>query len=77
MRLAGTAAVTLSLVLPALAESGTGEGTGTAAPVYEYAAPIAPDGLRAKGNTAPGERQVPTPAPSGCPFRDGKLELIV
>lgn len=25
---------------------------------------------------APKEQQAPRPAPNGCPFRDGKLELI-
>ncbi len=75
MRLAGTAAATLCLVAPALAWD---EASGTGAvPVVELAAPVGSEGLQAKDDPAPGERQAPRPAPSGCPFRDGKLELIV
>jgi hypothetical protein len=48
------------------------------APSLESAAPLVAEtpAKGAKGEPAPEERQAPPPAPSGCPFRDGKLELI-
>jgi hypothetical protein len=72
MRLAGTIAATLSLALPALAQ-----GAGNA-PAFKYVAPLTTQGqsMGAK-NPAPGEQQTPPPAPDGCPFRDGKLQLLV
>ncbi len=77
--LAGIAAVVLSLAVPALAADGATGQASEAAPAYENAAPLADegDGTRALGKTAPAEQQVTPPAPSDCPFRDGKLELIV
>ncbi len=79
MRLAGTLAATLCLAWPALAQSGTDDAHGAAGvlPTFEYAVPGATETLPAKDGAEPGQQQVPTPAPSGCPFRDGKLELIV
>ncbi len=80
MVLAGTVAATLGLAIPALAQGAAGGTSGAAAmPTYEYAAPLAPErrDLRADGDTAPSEQSTPPPAPSGCPFRNGKLELIV
>jgi hypothetical protein len=50
----------LSLAFPALAQDGAGDAPAKGA----------------KGEPAPQEQQAPPPAPSGCPFRDGKLELI-
>jgi len=75
MHLAGTAAATLCLVAPALAQDEV-PGFGPA-PGYDFAAPAGSEGLSAKDDPVPSERQLPRPAPSGCPFRDGKLELIV
>ena len=78
MRLAGTVAATLCLISPALAQGGSGDASGGAVvlPTFEYAVPTATQTLPAKNDVAPSEQKVPTPAPSGCPFRDGKLELI-
>jgi hypothetical protein len=78
MRLAGTIATTLCLICPALAQGGSGGASGGAVvlPTFEYAVPPATQTLPAKNDAAPAEQKVPTPAPSGCPFRDGKLELI-
>ena len=78
MRLAGTIAATLCLICPALAQGGSGGTSGGAVvlPTFEYAVPTATQTLPAKNDAAPAEQKVPTPAPSGCPFRDGKLELI-
>jgi hypothetical protein len=75
MHLAGTAAAMLCLVAPALAQDEV-PGVGLA-PAYDFAVPAGSESLNAKDDPVPGERQVPRPAPSGCPFRDGKLELIV
>jgi hypothetical protein len=80
MRLAGTVAVAVSLAVPALAgDAASKSGLPLA---FERAAPSAgknlraqPD-LRAKDAPAPSESRTPPP-PSGCPFRDGELELIV
>jgi hypothetical protein len=79
MVLAGTAAATLGLAIPDLAQGAAGATSGAAAmPTYEYSAPLTERrDLRADGDTAPSEQSTPPPAPSGCPFRDGKLELIV
>ncbi len=80
MPLAGTIVITLSLALPALAAQETAR-PATAALSHERAAPLKPQrpatrpALRA--DSAPAEQQPPPPAPSGCPFRDGKLELMV
>jgi len=65
----------LSLTLPALAGA-VAETQSTGARSFRYAAPLAaePPGKRAK-DAAPDEKQ--TPPPSGCPFRNGKLELMV
>jgi hypothetical protein len=46
------------------------------APAHEYAAPSGSERLRAN-ERAPSIRQAPKPAPGGCPYRDGTLELIV
>jgi hypothetical protein len=68
------------LVWPALAAGRADEALGgvQAAP-FEYAALLNAESpaKRAKDAPAPGERQAPPPVPSGCPFRDGKLDLIV
>ena len=77
--LAATLCAALSLALPALAQDGAGDRPdGAFAPSLESAAPLVAEtpAKRAKGEPAPEERQAPPPAPSGCPFRDGKLELI-
>jgi len=67
--LAAATVASLSLALPALAEGGS---------PLKYAAPLNAESpsKRAKDEPAPSER-APAPVPSGCPFRDGKLELIV
>jgi len=87
MRLAGTVAASLCLVCPALGQGGLGQGgvgdlydgAVIVLPSYEYLVPAASQGglFAAKDDPAPGEQQTPQPAPSGCPFRDGKLELMV
>jgi hypothetical protein len=77
--LAGVAA-SLSLAGPAIAEVGAGDAlSGAQAAPFEYAAPLDAESpsKRAKRDPAPSERQAPPPVPSGCPFRDGKLDLIV
>jgi hypothetical protein len=61
MRLAGTIALALSSSMPAIAASEPG-AAGARAEL-------------ADNEPAPGQQQ--PPPPSGCPFRDGKLELIV
>jgi hypothetical protein len=61
MRLAGTIALALSLSLPVLAASQSDAAASRA--------------VLADNEAAPGQQQ--PPPPSGCPFRDGKLELIV
>jgi hypothetical protein len=69
----------VSLAWPALAAGGAGDALGGAqAAPFKYAAPLAAESpsKRAKDAPAPGERQAP-PVPRGCPFRDGKLDLIV
>jgi hypothetical protein len=87
MLLTGTAAATLCLAGAALGQGGTGpdamgapyDRAAIALPANEHVVPTASqDGtLAAKDDPAPGEQQTPPPPPSGCPFRDGKLELIV
>ncbi len=73
LALSGTAVAALCLAWPALAQGGTEDGRrAVVLPTYDYAVP----GVRAKDEAGSGE-QTPAPAPSGCPFRDGKLELIV
>jgi hypothetical protein len=74
----GTVAATLCLAWPALAQSGAEHGA-VLLPAYDYVVPdeSSSDTLQAKDETGSGEQQAPAPAPSGCPFRDGKLELIV
>ncbi len=67
MLLAGTVAATLSLAMPALAD-GTSGSVATSAKSHS---------LRTQSESVPGEQQPPPPAPNGCPFRDGKLELMV
>ena len=60
----------LGLASSALAQAGPAAGSA--------GAPAAPQPSGAESETAPpapGERQ--RTVPSGCPFRDGKLELIV
>jgi len=78
MALFGTVAATMGLAWPALAQSGA-EHDAVLLPIYDYAVPgpSSSDTLQAKDETGSGEQQAPAPAPSGCPFRDGKLELIV
>jgi hypothetical protein len=79
MCLAGTAAMTLALALPALAQDAGFAAYGNMLIfTYEHVAPSAAgETLRAEGGKpASGEQKAPPPAPSGCPFRDGKLELI-
>jgi hypothetical protein len=75
--LAGAAVASLSLALPALAEEGAGDSFGRAP--FKYAAPLNAESpsKRAKDESAPSKRQAPPPLPSGCPFHDGKLDLIV
>jgi hypothetical protein len=70
----------MSLIGPAVAgntasRSGPGQTFEGAAPSAGKGAQTQP-GLRAKDAPAPSESQAPPP-PSGCPFRDGELELIV
>jgi len=78
---AGTLAAILSLALPAAAQGAFGEdaaGSPPARPQLQYAAPLSPEppAKRAREDVAPKEQQQPE-APSGCPFRNQKLELIV
>ncbi len=69
--LAAASAVAIAVV-PARADD------GVSAPAPRHAAPLAAGtpGKGAKDEPAPQERPAP-PAPNGCPFRDGKLDLIV
>jgi hypothetical protein len=78
MCLAGTAAMTLALAFPALAQDAGFSAYGNMLIfTYEHAPPSAAHRtLRANDNPASGEQKAPPPAPNGCPFRDGKLELI-
>ena len=73
MGLVGTVAATVCLAGPVLAEDGTGGGA-LLLPTFEYAVPGT---FRAKDEAGSSEQKVPRPVPSGCPFNDGKLELIV
>jgi hypothetical protein len=70
--LAGAAAA-LCLAAPVLAEE---DG---AAPAIEYAAPVTPKAPAESGKdeaeVTPSKRRMPSP--SGCPFRQGDLDLIV
>jgi hypothetical protein len=78
--LAAATVASLSLALPALAEGGAGDTLRRAqASPFKYAAPLNAESpsKAAKDEPAPSERQSPAPAPSGCPFRNNKLELIV
>lgn len=73
---AGTAALTLVLAFPALAQDAGFSAYGNML-IFTYER--SPDGDRTLGandNPASGEQKSPPPAPNGCPFRDGKLELI-
>jgi hypothetical protein len=76
MGLAGTVAAMVCLTGPVLAQGGTDEGFGGAVllPTFGYAVPGT---FGAKDEAGSGEQKVPRPAPSGCPFNDSKLELIV
>lgn len=69
--LCGALVASLGLALPALANDDAG-----GSPSFDRAAPRSETpSERAKDESAPAdERQ--TPVPSGCPFLDGKLELI-
>lgn len=75
----GLLAAVAALTVPGLAAAGGGRVQGGAAPTLKYAAPLMAEteGKRAKGEAVPSEQKAPPPAPSGCPLRDGKLELIV
>jgi hypothetical protein len=78
--LAAAAVASLGLALPVLAEGGAGDAFGRAqASPFKYVAPLNAEspGKRAKDESMPSERQAPAPVPSGCPFRNGKLELVV
>jgi hypothetical protein len=78
MSIAGTVAAAVCLAGPALGESIAAPSfTIIVLPTYDYLVPTASQGgtFDAKDDPAP-DQQAPPP-PSGCPFRDGKLELIV
>jgi hypothetical protein len=61
MHLAGTIALALILSMPTIAAAEPGVAGS--------------ETVLADNEPAPGQQQ--PPPPSGCPFRDGKLELIV
>jgi hypothetical protein len=62
------------LATPAFAQAGSGAATGAAA----GGAPQAPTaGAAAGGAVQPPPSQHQPAVPDGCPYRDGKLELIV
>ncbi len=50
-----------------------------AGPALRYSTPHAgaAPAERPRGEAAPQERPAPPQVPNGCPYRDGKLELIV
>ncbi|CAN1723919.1 conserved exported protein of unknown function [Hyphomicrobium sp. 1Nfss2.1] len=66
-----SAAVLLVTAAHALAQTGTAQ-TGTAAPGTGSAQPA-----ESQAAPPPSQNGSDRPAPSGCPYRDGKLELIV
>lgn len=64
----------VALALPAMAQDGGGAPGAQPTPQFSDPAPSDRGGRR-RENVAPQERFEPT-MPSGCPFRDNKLELI-
>lgn len=67
-----SAAALLIMSANALAQTGTGQ-TGTApAPDAGAAQPA-----ESQAAPPPSQNRFDRPVPSGCPYRDGKLELIV
>jgi hypothetical protein len=65
-RLTLLSAVAMAVVAgPAYAESGAAGASPPARPAESWSAPQPPS------------QKQDRPAPSGCPYRDGKLELIV
>jgi len=65
----------VALGAPAFADQASGRISGPA--VRDVPAAAARAGSQAANKPAPEEQQTPPPAdPTGCPFRNGKLELI-
>jgi len=67
-----SAAVLLITAANALAQTGTAPAGAAPAPDAGPAQPA-----ESQAASPPSQNQLDRPAPSGCPYRDGKLELIV